>query len=113
MFKKENRLVPEIGFNNTYFVTSSQFILKKKKNGLTVNRFGVVVSKKIDKRAVVRNGIKRFFRTTLINLNRKMNAGYDMLFIVKKGILDKTKEGNLLAIENALGKAGLVKKNEK
>lgn len=110
MFKRENRLVPGIRFSNSYFFAAPQFLIKEKRNGLAVNRFGIVVSRKIDKRAVVRNGIKRFFRTTLMNLDRKMNTGHDTLFIIKKEILGKTKEENLLTIENALGKAGIIKK---
>ncbi len=110
MFKRENRLVPGIGFSNSYLFTSPQFTLKEKKNGLTINRFGIVVSKKVDKRAVVRNRIKRFLRTTLVNLDRKMNTGHDILLVVKKEILNKTKEENLLTIENALGKTGLIRK---
>lgn len=112
MFKRENRLVPGIKFNNSYLSVNSQFILKEKKNGLTVNRLGIVVSKKIDKRAVVRNRVKRFFRTALMNLFGKMSTGHDILIIVKKGILGKAKEENLLAVKNALGKAGIIRIND-
>lgn len=112
MFKKENRLVPGIRFGNSYFLSIPQFILKERKNGLGVNRFGIVVSKKIDKRAVGRNRIKRFLRTALMSLYEKMNAGHDILFIVKKGILDKTKEENLNALERALEKAEIIRVND-
>jgi ribonuclease P protein component len=75
---------------------------------LTVNRFGIVVSKKVDSRAVVRNKVKRFFRTTLVNLNEKMTSGHDILFVVKKEFLNKTKEENLLTVESILKKAKLI-----
>lgn len=114
MLKRENRLVRGVRFNNSHSFSTPQFVLKERKNGLMRNRFGIVVSKKIDKRAVVRNNLKRFLRTSLTNLDRKMSHGYDMLFITKKEILGKTKEENLLAIENALEKAGFMKtKGEK
>jgi len=112
MFKRENRLVPEVKFNNSNLIANPQFILKEKGNGLSINRFGIVVSKKIDKRAVARNRIKRFLRTTLVNLYGKMSTGHDILIIVKKEILSKTKEENQLAIENALRKAGIIKIND-
>lgn len=112
MFKKENRLVSGVRFNNSHIATNPQFILKEKKNELTVNRFGIIVSKKIDKRAVIRNRIKRFFRTTLMNLYGSMDVGHDILFIVKKEILNKTEEENMRSIEDVLGKVGVVK-NEK
>jgi len=110
MFKRENRLVPGIGFGNSYLFIAPQFILKEKKNGLSVNRFGIVVSKKIDKRAVVRNRVKRLFRTYLANLDKKMSKGHDILFIVKKEILTKAKQENQQSIQNALEKAGIIKK---
>ncbi len=110
MFKKENRLVPGIKFSNSHILITPQFILKEKTNELAVNRFGIVVSKKIDKRAVARNGIKRFFRAALMSLEKHMNAGHDILLIARKEFLNKTKEENLLAIEKTLEKAGLLKK---
>lgn len=109
MFKRENRLVPGIRFNNSRIVSVPQFILKQKENGLTINRFGIVVSKKIDKRAVGRNKIKRFFRKALMDMFEKMNSGHDILIVVRKEIIGKTKEENLLTIKSALGKAGLLK----
>lgn len=109
MFKKENRLVPGVKFTNSYSSALPQFILKTKTNGLAVNRFGIVVSKKIDKRAVGRNEIKRFFRTALINLYEKMNLGHDILLVIRQGILVRPKEENFLAIKGALDKAGILK----
>ena len=109
MFKRENRLVPGIRFNNSYSFSCPQFIFKSKKNGLTLNRFGVVVSKKIDKRAVVRNRIKRIFRNALLNLNENMKLGHDILFIIRLGALNKRGEEIKLEIKNAIEKAGLIK----
>lgn len=110
MFKRENRLVSKgrlTGFKNIAF---PQFILKVKKNELDTNRFRIVVSKKIDKRAVGRNRIKRFFRTILVDLNKKMNKGNDLLFIVKTEILEKNKEENVSAVRGAITKANLIEK---
>ena len=108
MFKRENRLVPGVRFRNSFFFVTPQFILKEKKNGLTVNRFGIVVSKEIDKRAVVRNKVKRFFRTELVNLGKKMSVGHDILFLTKRSILTKTKEENIATLEQALVRAGII-----
>jgi len=110
MFKKENRLVSSVRFNNSFSLSVPQFVIKKKINGLPVNRFGVVVSKKIDKRAVVRNRIKRMFRIALLDLNKNMLAGHDILFIVKIGSLNKTEGEIHVSIKNALEKAGLIRK---
>lgn len=75
---------------------------------MAVNRFGIIVSKKIDKRAVARNKIKRFFRAKLLDLGKKMSAGHDMLFVIRKGIVGKSREENNLAIENVLKRAGVI-----
>lgn len=108
MLKKENRLVPGIRFNNSHSLSVPQFVFKKRENGLSVNRFGIIVSKRIDKRAVVRNRIKRFFRETLNEMNKKMKPGHDIIIIVKKEVLGKTKKENLLTVENTLEKAELI-----
>lgn len=109
MFKRENRLVYGVKFNNSYNFSVPQFILKTKNNGILLNRFGIVVSKKIDKRAVVRNKIKRIFRSALVDLNKNMSSGHDILFVVKLGIINKTKEEIYLLIKQALEKARLMK----
>jgi ribonuclease P protein component len=108
MFKRENRLVPGIKFNNSNLLTTPQFVFKEKKNGLDVNRFRIIVSKKIDKRAVERNRIKRVFRIILLELEQKMNTGHDILLIIKIGAVDKTKEENALIIKQTLVKAGVI-----
>jgi len=109
MFKRENRLVPGVRFSNSHLFTTPQFVFKEKENGLNVNRFGIVVSKKIDKRAIARNRIKRFFREALSEMNKNMTSGHDILCIIKEGILNKTREENSLTIESTLRKAGLLK----
>ena len=109
MFKRENRLIASVRFNNSYSFSVPQFVLKERENGLLLNRFGIVVSKKIDKRAVVRNKIKRIFRDALLNLNKNMVSGHDILFIAKTGILSKKKEEMHLVIKSALEKTGLMK----
>ncbi len=109
MLKRENRLVGGVRFNNSYSFSVPQFVLKTKKNGLLINRFGIVVSKKIDKRAVARNKTKRIFRSALVDLSRNMVSGHDMLFIVKIGVLNSNEEEVRSAIKTTLEKAGLMK----
>ena len=110
MFKRENRLVRGTRFNNSNSFSVPQFVLKERKNGLPLNRFGIVVSKKVDKRAVVRNRIKRLFRSTLENLNKNMESGHDILFIVKTAILDKMQKENQELIKQTIEKLGIIKK---
>jgi len=108
MFKRENRLVPGVRFSNSHTLIVPQFTLRDKENDLGLNRFSIVVSKKVDTKAVVRNKVKRFFRTVLIAMSEKMKTGHDILFVVKKEFLNKNNEENLLAIKNSLQKSGLL-----
>lgn len=112
MFKRKNRLAAGVRFDNSYSFSASQFVLKIKKNGLMLNRFGIIVSKKIDKRAVGRNKIKRAFREVLISLSKNMTPGYDMLFIAKPGTLNREKEGIKRLAEESLRKAGILRMND-
>ncbi len=90
MLKKKYRLLKETKFDKKDFYTSPFFVLKVAKNEKSFNRFGFVISKKIDKRATVRNKIKRQIRVCIeVNFD-KIKPGYDMLFILKKQILNKT-----------------------
>ncbi|MDO8583107.1 MAG: ribonuclease P protein component [bacterium] len=101
--------MPGVRFGNSYNFTTPQFVLKAKKNDLALNRFGVVVSKKIDKRAVERNRIKRMFRDVLSDLCVNMLSGHDILYIVRIGIVNKTKEEIQVLIKDSLQKAKLIK----
>lgn len=70
----------------TFFLP--QLTLKYQKNNENCLRIGFVVSTRVDKRAVVRNKIKRRMREAIkIELLRIKN-GQDLLFIAKKGCLD-------------------------
>jgi ribonuclease P protein component len=109
MFKKINRLVPGINFRNSFSCSSPQFVLKQKNNNLELNRFGIVVSKKIDKRAVARNRIKRQIREELLGLQSKMVQGNDILLIVRREIVKKTSKENARELEKMLKKLGMIK----
>lgn len=85
MFKRKFRLPRGTKFNNSGFVSTPLFTIKTKENGLFFNRFSITVSKKIDKRAVVRNRIKRLISSCLEELYDNLKQGYDTIIIVKNG----------------------------
>ncbi len=65
----------------------SYFVIFYLKNGLGYSRLGLTVSRKIG-RAVVRNRIKRRLRE-IFRLNRyRINGGFDLVFNVKRSILN-------------------------
>lgn len=70
---------------------------KEKTNTDTNTKFGFVVSKKIHKRAVVRNRIKRLMRESVRlyiknNKDLKINKYISVIFVAKKNAINKNFE---------------------
>lgn len=86
MLSRKFRLPPDEPFAGARTTATRFFLLKSKKQNLGFSRFGFVVSKKVDARAVVRNRLRRKLAT--IASAAQTEKGYDMLVIVKKGAVD-------------------------
>ena len=54
------------------------------KNRKSTNRLGIIVSKKVSKRAVVRNKVKRRIRASYQNELERIQQGYDLIIVAKK-----------------------------
>jgi len=68
-------------------------IIQRLKNNLEKNRFGFTVSKRVSKRAVDRNLIKRRFRAILNELPpEKFGIGYDYVFVARADSLTRDYE---------------------
>lgn len=63
------------------------FLIKTKQNNHAYSRFAVVVSKKMSKRAVERNHIKRRFMCALKEITKKLPVA-DYVFILNSGVKD-------------------------
>lgn len=105
MLKKAFRLNKKTGVFGQSF-TAPFFSVRIKKNNLSHNRFGFIVSKRIDKRAVVRNRLKRVFRSNIEDSLEQMRNGYDMLFILRKQVAQKTREEMRSALTSFLKSKG-------
>lgn len=92
MLKRKFRLPWGIKFNNNGLISAQLLTIKNKENGLLLNRFTTIVSKKIDKRAVVRNRIKRLINSCIEELYNHIHKGRDMVFIAKKEAIGKTRQ---------------------
>lgn len=88
MFKKGLRLPKNIRFTKENQILSNFFSVKIAENKSEFNRFGIVVSKKIDKRAVIRNKIKRQIRRCIEENKKHLLVGKDLLIITRPGIKD-------------------------
>ena len=104
MLKRKFRLTKGIRFNNSRLFYDSFFTIKVKENRLSFNRFAIIVSKKVDKRAVVRNRIRRLISSSLEELYNDLRQGKDMIFIVKKEAVNKSRKDLFQAIKYALKK---------
>jgi len=62
--------------------------LKILQNTLTISRFGIVVSTKVSKKAVLRNRLRRQIRY-IITKHPSIKTGYDMVIIVLPAALEQ------------------------
>lgn len=85
------------------------FNLRIAKNNLLHNRYAFVVSKKVDKRAVIRNKVKRRLSLCIEKMFHKIKTGYDFVFYVKKEAVSQTPEDLCLDVKTALEKERLLK----
>ncbi len=92
MLQAEHRLRKDLDIkkvvNKGRYSYSGELTLKYLPNNLNVSRFAIVVSTKVDKRAVRRNLLKRRLREILrLNL-QQIKPGWDILIITKQKALD-------------------------
>ena len=90
MFANKNRLKKEKEFKDVFqkgkgFKNNFLF-LKIKKNNLEYNRLGIVVSKKISNKAVVRNQVKRRLREIIKKESEIIKPGWDIVLVAQPGI---------------------------
>ncbi len=94
MLAKANRLTKEKEFTKTFRKGRSSYDeimgVKVVKNGLQINRFGIIVGRKISKKAFERNKIKRQIRAIIRSKIELIKKGNDVLIIVSPEALIKT-----------------------
>ncbi len=82
-------------------ISSDYFLVKIFRNDLGRNRFGVVISTKVDKRSTKRN----FWRRMILNYaRRQINFRKDLLIIVSPRIRELTKNAVEQELEKIFGK---------
>ncbi|MCD6550111.1 ribonuclease P protein component [bacterium] len=90
MLPKENRLKKQKDFDRVFGKGESYktnfFTIRFVENNLDKTRFGFVVSKKIHKKAVVRNKNKRRLREIIRKMLPDIKQGIDAVIIVKKDL---------------------------
>lgn len=90
---------------------TSELGIKIIKNNLEKNRYGIVVNLKVDKRAIVRNKIRRCIRAIIRLDNQKLKQGFDVMILTRESIKDLSYQEIKIKIEELFRKAKLLKNN--
>ncbi|MEX2007517.1 MAG: ribonuclease P protein component [Candidatus Levyibacteriota bacterium] len=88
MLKKKYRLPANVRLGKAETISAKYFILKTASSSLPYPRFAFVISKKVDRRAVIRNRIKREMASSIQRLIDKVSPGKDMVFILKRSAVE-------------------------
>lgn len=89
MLARRYRLPAYIHFPRGNAIVTADYILKVTPNDLPHSRFGFIVRKALEKRATKRNRVRRLLRSCVEELQNHIQPGYDMLFLLKQGIMEK------------------------
>lgn len=93
MLAKANRLTKNKDFEKTFKKGGSSYAkllgIKAVKNDLEINRFGLIISNKISKKAVERNKIRRQIREIIKEQLTLIRPGYNLVIITLPEILNK------------------------
>ncbi len=108
MLAKKYRLLSTTKFQHAKLYQSSYFSLRYVKSENNHSTFGFIVTKKVDKRAVIRNEIKRRFRACIEEKLEQIVKGYHFLFVIKKEALSVNKEELCKHIQEQLKKEELL-----
>jgi len=91
MLKKINRLPSPKLFNSKNY-TNSLFNLKIASNNAETKRFAFVISKKVDKSAVIRNSLKRKFSSCVEENFDRIKDGFDYVFYPSPQAVNASRE---------------------
>ena len=101
MLKRQNRLAKISKKRQSKFFVSPNFNIRISENKEKETRFGIVVSKKTSKKAVLRNKTKRIIREIIRENLTDIAKGKDIIIVSKKTLnqkLRKEAEQELLSV---------------
>ena len=112
MLPKQNRLKNKRDFNGVFKHSRGYrdnfLLLKARKNDLAFSRFGIVVSKKVSKKAVVRNKIRRRLSGIIKKDLAKIKKGVDVVLVASPGLEKEKFEKLEEEMKRILKKAGIL-----
>jgi ribonuclease P protein component len=108
MLKKQNRLSRVTNKSKGTFYSSPFFNIKIHDGQEKTTRFAFVVSKKISRKAVVRNRTKRVLRAAAGALIQKMKSDKDIIIFSKKELNSKQEEEVQESMTEIFSKAKII-----
>lgn len=108
MLPRRFRLPAAVSFHHQITLFTPYVTCKLSNNQLPNNRYGFVVSKRVDKRASKRNEIKRKVRQCIEAQKEQIKTGYDMLVIVKPSAIDAVQTDICQTLYQAMVKEQLL-----
>ena len=112
MLSKKYKITKKKDFENIFRQGASfkegNLILKTNHNSFGINRFALIVSQKVSKKATVRNRIRRQLKELIRPQARNMKKGMDCLFIVLPGLEKENFQGLAKILNNLFKKAGII-----
>lgn len=113
MINRERRLRRARDINRVYakgrYGGASGLSAKALASGLEVNRAAVIVSRKVSKKAVVRNRIRRRIMGVLADIWATLSPSYDIVVTVRDNIAELSAPELKKQLQTALAKAGALK----
>jgi ribonuclease P protein component len=107
MFSRQYRL-PSSQSSFEKVIRSPYFTLKVARNSLPHNRYGFIVSKRVNKLAVARNKIRRQLQQCMLELQLQIITGNDILIIATPTLLSRSHDEILQELIKTFKKNALI-----
>ena len=107
MLKKTYRL-EVVRLNKPKTIKDEIHTVKYSDNQLDFSRFGFIISKNLDKRAVIRNSLKRKLSLSIETIFDKISSGKDYVLIPSKNTLNLSQDQLNTGVEGLLKKEKLL-----
>ena len=108
-FRLSNKKDFERLHKNGKFFGNNFLAIKVAKNDLEISRFGFAIGKKISKKAVIRNKVRRRLQENIRIKMPKIKPGFDIIFFAREEIGKKDYWEIDKEINKIFEKAGLIK----
>lgn len=117
MLPAKNRLNKKKDFQKVFKegkgIKENSLTFKWASNNSKVSRFGFIISRKVSKKAVLRNKIKRKLREKVRAELSRLKKGIDGVIIVHPGAAKEKSQETTESLNKIFFRAKLIKKNER